>query len=129
MLIPVQFKYVALIVLFALASVNFTKTALEIVNNSKRLDSLHYEVSSLKQEKADLDSIVAYKQTDQYVEEKARNDLNMIKPGEKVYVLEKISVESGEFSPEAVRKGVATSVLGASATDESNLSSWLKLFL
>lgn len=98
MSIPAQFKYLLLIVLFALGSVNFTRTALEIINNSKRLDNLNDEVSLLRQQKTDLEGKVAYKKTDAFVEEVARNDLNMIKPGEKVYILDDLTNKASSIN-------------------------------
>ncbi len=87
MMIPAHVKYILLSILFVLASVNFTRTALEIIDNSKRLDDLSQEIAGLKDEKSSLEESVTYKQTDEYIEEKARNELSLIKPGEKVYVI------------------------------------------
>jgi cell division protein DivIC len=88
MRVTAQLKYILLSVLFIIASVNITRTTLEILKSSQRLESLKNEVSELEKDKAVLENNIAYKKTEEYVEEKARNDLNMIKPGEKIYVVE-----------------------------------------
>ena len=80
-------KYIALSVLLVIASVNFTKTTLEIIKSSQRLDNLRDEVSSMEQEKSDLEESIEFKKSDEYVEEKARNDLNLAKPNEKLFVV------------------------------------------
>ncbi len=121
MSVPAHAKYILISILFILASINFTKTALEILENSKRLDSLSQEVGQMKDEKQDYQNQVAYKKTDEYVEEKARNDLNLIKPGEKVYVV-----------PQGLRDvDLETKVLGQKSVvfdKESNTAKWIELF-
>ncbi len=87
MAVSAQTKYLVLTVLFILASINFTRTALEIIKNSKRLDELSQEVGALEGDKKALEDGVTYKKTNDYIEEKARNDLSLIRPGEKVYVI------------------------------------------
>lgn len=73
----------------------------------------------------DLNADIEYKKTDAYIEEKARNDLNMIKPGEQVYVV----VDSGKDTS-------SNKVLGTQDkknTDEksakdANWYAWYRLF-
>lgn len=122
MAVPAHVKYIGISALFILATINFTKTTIEILENSKRLENISQEVEELKQEKREYENKVAYKKTDEYVEEKARNDLNLIKPGEKVYVL-----------PQGFRKvNLESKVLGqknVSLEEKSNPAKWLSLFL
>jgi len=122
MSVPAHTKYILISILFILASINFTKTALEILENSKRLDNLSQEVGEMKKEKQDYQNKVAFKKTDEYVEEKARNDLNLIKPGEKVYVV-----------PQGLRgANLETKVLGQRTVNleqESNSAKWISLFV
>lgn len=82
-----RIKHIVLSILFIIASINFTRTTLDIIKSSKRLDTIKNEVSLLDQEKQQMETAIEYKKTDAYVEEKARNDLNMGKLGEKVYVV------------------------------------------
>lgn len=122
MAVPAHTKYILISILFILASINFTKTALEILENSKRLDNLSQEVDQMREEKQDYTNKVAYKKTDEYVEEKARNDLNLIRPGEKVYVV-----------PQGLREvDLETKVLGHKSVghgQESNSEKWISLFI
>lgn len=73
--------------LLVLASINLTRTTLEIVKSSKRLEDIKDEISSLEQEKSTLANSINYKKSDSYVEKVARDELNMVKPGESVYVV------------------------------------------
>lgn len=122
MAIPARVKHVFLGILFILSSINFTKTTLEIIDNSKRLDGLSEEVEMLESQKSDLEESVSYKQTEAYIEEKARNDLSLIKPGEKVYII-----------PDSLKEGFEDkTVLGVTSINlegDSNLKLWLDLFL
>ncbi|MFC1722451.1 septum formation initiator family protein [Patescibacteria group bacterium] len=128
MAIPAQTKYLFLIVLFVVASINFTRTTLEIIENSKRLDGLSQEVDDLEQKKTQLEESVAYKSTDDYIEEKARNDLSLVRPGEKVYVIPKELTESVASENVLGEKTDKTPYFLTENDDESNLKKWLKLF-
>ena len=73
----------------------------------------------------------AFKKTDEYIEEKARNDLNLIKPGEKVYVVK--STEDGVSGNVLSEADVAPSesketVEGAEENKDENWYSWYRLF-
>ena len=128
MAVPAQTKYVLLTILFVMASINFTKTALEILENSKRLGSLSQEVKEMKEEKKDYENEVSYKKTDEYIEEKARNDLNLIKPGEKVYVVSKGMEEVDLESQVLGQKSVSQKLFLGKFDGESNLARWWRLF-
>jgi len=127
MALPARSKYIILSVLFILASINFVRTGVEILENSKRLDDLSQEVNEMDLNKKDLEESVQYKKTEEYIEERARNDLSMIKPGEKVYVLSQ---------PEAVT-AKKIDVLSAESIRESNIEDdklsnieqWINLFI
>jgi len=129
MAMPAQTKYVVLSILFILASINFTRTALEILENSKRLDSLSQEVGDMEEEKKEYTNSVAYKKTDEYVEEKARDDLSMIRPGEKVYVIPQefkvLDLESKVLGQKSVSQKLILGKFG----EDSNVAKWLRLFI
>ncbi|OGC69799.1 hypothetical protein A2415_05020 [candidate division WWE3 bacterium RIFOXYC1_FULL_39_7] len=126
-------KYIILAILFVVASVNFTKTTLEIVKSSRRLDELRSEVADMDAEKAALQKDIEYKKTDAYVEEKARNDLNMAKEGEKLFVV----FDKGANSDDSIAEKDDSEVLSAQDTRNGSVSSntraqnlllWYKLF-
>ena len=105
-----------------MASVNFTRTAFKIIENSKRLDDLSVEVVELEQEKKTLGADISFKETENYVEEKARNELSMVKPGEKVYVLKDTNLFENTTGIKEQK------VLGAFSDSDSNIIAWLRLF-
>ena len=80
-------KYIlgSLILLFL--AFGFVKSTIEIYQSSKRLGDFEKEVSDLESEKVKLEKEIEYKKTSEYIGEKARNELNLIKPREKVYVI------------------------------------------
>jgi len=125
---PAQTKYIVLSVLFILASINFTRTAIEILENSKRLDSLSQDVKEMEEEKREYTNKIAYKQTDEYIEEKARNELNLIKPGEKVYVVPKEFKEIDLESKVLGQKYISGKLFLGKFNDESNVVKWIRLF-
>lgn len=122
MLISARIKYIIPAILFIMASVNFTRTAFKIIENSKRLDDLSVEVVELEQEKKTLGADISFKETENYVEEKARNELSMVKPGEKVYVLKDTNLFENTTGIKEQK------VLGAFSDSDSNIIAWLRLF-
>jgi len=80
-------KYIIGAVILLIISVVFIKSSFDVLKSKERLDEINSELSSLNEEKEKIEKEIEYKQTDEYVEEKARNELNLIKPGEKVYVV------------------------------------------
>ena len=124
-------KYLILSALFIFASVNFTRTTLEILKSSQRLDDLKDEVNELGIQKSQLNNEIEYKQTDDYIDEIARNDLNLVKPGEKVYVIQGDNLEaddSGVDSESSVLGEIADRANKNSEISDSNAYQWYKLF-
>ncbi len=115
---PAYLKYVGLTVLFAVATVNFTKTTLNVIQSSKRLDTTKDEVAQLEGQKNALEEELEYKKSDEYVEEEARNKLGLVKPGEELFVVSQV------LGTTTHNDQVSTPV------DENldNLHLWLKLF-
>jgi len=86
MSIPAYLKYIGLTALFLLATVNFTRTTLDVLENSQRLDEVKEEVTVLEGEKVTLEKELDYKKSVEFVEREARNKLGLVKPGEQVFV-------------------------------------------
>lgn len=120
---PARFKKIITSVLLVIASINLVRTTRDIIKSSKRLDSLQEEVAGLKSKEAVLEQDLAYKQSNEFVEESARNNLNMTKEGEKVYVV----LDSKE--KESVLGQFTKKIEGNNVIKDSNLYSWYKLFL
>ena len=87
MLSPARLKYIVISVLLLFGMFNFTRTTMDIIQSSKRLESMQKTVSSLEKKKLALDKELKYKKTARFIEEQARNRLNMAKKGEDVLVL------------------------------------------
>lgn len=87
MLSPARLKYIVISVLLLFGMFNFTRTTMDIIQSSKRLESMQKTVSSLEKKKLALDKELKYKKTARFIEEQARNRLNMAKQGEDVLVL------------------------------------------
>jgi cell division protein FtsB len=118
MSIPAQIKYIVFTLLFIVATVNFARTTLNILHSSKRLDDLKAEVTTLEDKKTELQKTIEYKSTQEFIEERARNALNLIKPGEKVFVMPAVLAASSD------------KVSGISTEKEmSNFQKWIELFL
>ena len=90
------------------------------MQNSKRLESLQLEVSSLENKQADLTKTIAYKKSAEYIEERARNALNLIKPNEKVYVVQEVLGDSTE---------TAVNQPGKTRENKSTFQLWVDLLL
>lgn len=122
-----HFKYIILSLLFIGASINFTRTTLEILKSSQRLDELENEVNTLESTKKDLENSIEYKKTDEFVEEKARNDLNLVKPNEKIFIVKNLDLKSENYGIKDL--GDNKNILGAiDKNTNSNLYQWYRLF-
>lgn len=84
-----QLKYIVATIVLIVLTINFTKNSVGIVENSKRLEDLRQEVTSLEAEKSNLENVLEYKKSDDYIVKEARNSLNLQKPGEDVFVIPK----------------------------------------
>lgn len=118
MSIPAYIKYIGLTALFAMAAINFTRTTLNIIQSSKRLDNVKAEVAGLSVKKDELTAELEYKKSDFYVEEEARNKLGMVRPGEFVFV-------ASNDPSEATHKDTSEDSL---YIEQSNMRRWLNLF-
>ena len=120
MSIPARTKYIALSLLLILATLNFAKTTLSILQSSTRLNSLNQGVITLEQDKADLEEELSYRRTLEFVEKEAREKLSMILPGEDVFVYPDVR---------ANKKVLSSTVTAKSDHSDSNILLWLRLFL
>ncbi len=69
-------------------SANFVKSTVDVLSSRKRLEDALEKEKSLTYERDMLKKRIEYKKTGEYIEESARNELNMIKPGKKVFVMD-----------------------------------------
>lgn len=92
--IPAYIKNLTLAILLTLAAINFSKTTLEVVDSSKRLDELKNQVSSMESEMETLEKDLDYKKTDEFIEQEARNKFGYVKPGEEIFVYPQVLSET-----------------------------------
>ncbi len=83
-----NFKTISVSVILLVASFSFIKTTLEIMKSSSRIDNLRAEVVVLEQNKEKLEKDLEEQRSREFIEKEAREKLNLIKPGEKIYVLD-----------------------------------------
>ena len=126
-----RLKYILGIVFFTILSVNTIKSALNVLKSKDRLDQVNNEVALLENEKKEIEEEIEFKKTDEYIEEKARNDLNLIKPGEKVYVVKNTEEgATGNVLSETDTVAPETQSLGKGNDQKKNENwySWYRLF-
>ena len=115
-------KYILGIVFFLVLSASTIRSSFSVLKSKERLDSLNSEVAKLEEDMKKIEAEIEFKKSDEYIEEKARNDLNLIKPGEKVYV-----VKGGEEQAESVLSDTDQKVVPEE--DRPNWYSWYRLFI
>lgn len=126
-----KYKFFLLSILLILAGISFTRTVLEILKSSKRLDATKEEITALEQRKDNLEETIEYKKTDDFIEKTAREELNLVKPGEEVYV---VNGSKSNVSSEIQENKQISSVHPANVQALSvkkrifNLKRWWELF-
>ena len=81
----------------------------------------------MEQEKAEVEASIEHKKTDDYIDERARNDLNLVKPGEKVFVILGSKTSKNKESDQKSDKETANTRT-TETPQENNLFKWYKLF-
>ncbi|KKS05396.1 hypothetical protein A3K01_03770 [candidate division WWE3 bacterium RIFOXYD1_FULL_43_17] len=105
-------------------SANFIRSTVEVLNSRKRLEDALEKEKSLTLQRDALRKSIEYKKTGEYIEESARNELNMVKPGEKVYV-----INEGEPVPGEVAAATETREMPIiNDNEDPNWYLWYRLF-
>ncbi len=81
-------KYIALSTLLIIASISFLKTTIFVLKSNQRFENLRDEVAELEMDRAYINEELEFKKSPEFIEQEARNKLNMLKPNERVYVFE-----------------------------------------
>ena len=116
-------KYILGTVIFVVLSISFIKSSFNVLKSKDRLDRINDEISLLEQSKNEIEKDIEYRKSDEYIEERARDDLNLIKPGEKVYVV--VGGEGDENSSKVLSE---SDVREGAGEKDKNWYSWYKLF-
>ena len=119
-------KHIILSIVFILGTISLLVTSLDIWRSGRRVDITRNEIGAMEKQKTDLEKSIAYKQTSNYIEDKARTELNMAKPGESIFVVEGLPGDpqkNGVQTPGSV-------ILPAKTLEERmrNLTLWWNLF-
>ena len=117
MAVPAYLRNIFITILFVVATINFTRTTLKVVESSRRLDELKVEVGGLEGQKEALEKELKYKKSDVFIEKEARNLLGFVKPGEHLFI---VPLSDGE-------KHTSGNVLGEEE-ERSNPQLWMDLF-
>ena len=120
-----NFRNLVISVVLLVLSVGLIRSSFEVFKGTQRMKDLEKEVANLQNERNDLETSIEYKKTAEYIEEKARNDLSLIKPGEVIYVV------SGPGSEDYMRKNVLSSTSKNNENEmgkNANWYKWYKLF-
>jgi cell division protein FtsB len=106
-------------------SVGLIRSSFDVFKGVGRMEDLEKEVTGLQNKEKVLEAGIEYKKTSEYIEEKARNDLNLIKPGESVYVISGPGSEG--YSDKKVLSG-SSERLGKKRIEDANWYKWYRLF-
>ena len=115
-----KIKFFVVAAALLLASYNILRTTYDVYQSSQRLDELNSELAKTKEENEALKKEYAYKTTQEFVEEEARNKLTMVKPGERVVLVE--GVYPKRSTPSAMVKPYSYNF------QNENLKKWIALF-
>ena len=80
---------ICLLAVLVVISVPLVKKVRKQMSVNGEISELEKEIERLKSQRSDLKGVISYLQTDQYVKEKAKEDLNYREPGETVVVVKK----------------------------------------
>jgi len=86
-----RLKSLAISLILLIFSVSFVIATVDIAKKGKRLIGAKRELEVLQQQKEELRKELEYRKSAEFIEEEARNKLNMVKPGEEVYLRPKIT--------------------------------------
>lgn len=113
-------KYILISVLLLSASFGFVRNTVNTIKNNQRYEDLENTVSELKKEKALLQENLAYQDSDEFIEQEARNKLNMVKDNEDIFVLG----DSSEIPEKTLISENTSDVPLAEASNINNLLLW-----
>lgn len=117
-------------VFLLLLSGTFIQGAIGLLKSNDRLDDTKAQVAGLEAKKKGLEQDIAYKQTEEYLEAKARNDLNFVKPNEKVYVVvDAKKLSETPSTPDVLSaSSKRSSDIEKGSAQEKNWYMWYRLF-
>ena len=124
--------YLVLSAVFVMLGTNFIKTTRDVINNSRRLDDAQNEVNVLKARQDSLNKDLEYIKGGEYLEQQARDALNLVMPNERVYVSDtdlNINPDTGTMSQRQIDSLRIVRVSGLHDEVKPYYRKWLELFL
>lgn len=109
------------VVIFALS---LARTAQQISGGKRRLTEVKNEADQLAQQKNELEKQVNERQSLTFLEREARNNLNLVKPGERIVILPKNTNEPSS----SMDKGPGDDNSDPKISSEPNWVKWKRLF-
>lgn len=119
-------KNITITALFIILSYGLIRSTIDVYKGGQRINGLESEVLDLENRKLELEKSIEYKQTAEYIEEKARNDLNLVRPGESIFVVSGPGSEG--FFDKKVLSGADKREVEHSKILDTNWYKWYKLF-
>lgn len=115
-------KFFLIIIVVAIIFISFASLRLYYQDYKIRqdIDDLKYQAATLETKKIEILNILEYVKSDDFIEEKARTELNLIKPGEKVVIIKDLESQKNE-----IRQRNETMI---KLNNISNLVKWWKFF-
>ncbi|HOZ56428.1 MAG: Septum formation initiator [Parcubacteria group bacterium ADurb.Bin316] len=116
--------------IITLISIPLAKNVTKQYKVNKEIDILKNEIANLGEKNSQFKNLISYMQSDQFVEEKARLNLNYRQPGESVVVIKnedkKETAASGDKNEVNIALGAMTGLKNEKLS--SNLQRWFKYF-
>jgi cell division protein FtsB len=121
------------IVVIALIGTPLYKNLTKQININREIESLDREIISLEKKNTELKGLISYLNSDEFVEEQARLNLNYRKDGEEVLVLKDRTADSGSMNQSETPS--RTSLYTVKGLDDSqvvnkksNIEKWFEYF-
>jgi len=112
------------IIVLAIFGFNLVKQVMQKNSIEDEVNRLEQEIGKLEQNQNDLGNLLKYVQTDNFVEQEARDKLNLVKEGENLVVIPEVDADPGEIAKtENSFNNIKGNVLG-----DSNIKLWWKYF-
>ncbi len=95
-----RFATIAVFTLAALFALSFLQKAVESQRAEAQAAALRQEIAAIERANADLETRIATMKTDAYVERVAREELNLVRPGETAYVVVPVGPQPTPAKPD-----------------------------
>jgi len=94
-----RFATIVVVTLTALFALSFLQKAVESQQAEAQAAALRQEIKAIEQANAALETRIAYMSTEAYVERVAREELNLVRPGETSYVVVPVGPRATPVKP------------------------------